>query len=328
MVGVYVALAVAAAAPLVALPPGESEERWRRALALVDLSVGAPAESSVWIEAAAGRWTVRVRDAAGDERSMTVDRPATQREREQVAFLASSLLEPVVDVPLPPAPTPVEPRRRRARPRPESAPLPEPVTPEPVRPLPPPTAWRPPAEPWVPGGRSWGAIVRQRPVAWGAAGLEITGRAGGRPMVGASVSGGLPVVGPWHAVGGVFAGAPSLLQPVDEARTVQMVRGWASVMGAAGRISAGPAVGVSWRRFAEPEGPVLAAWLPDLGLDGMLTVPVGPAAVRVRAHIGWDLVPVDLIVGDASPQRQAPLGWGLGVTFGTRRTALASDTLR
>lgn len=318
----------AGAAPLavVVVPPEAPVAEWSQAFGLVDLDVGIepPAGPAVWVERSTDGWRVRVRDSMGAVRSMPVDRPATQGDRERVAFLASSLLQPVVAVPLPPLPK--RPARRPAKV--EAAVETEPVVQVPPAPLAPALAWRRVRSPWLPSGRQWAPPLSNAPRAFGAVGVEATFRGGTRPLVGPALWGGLPLAEHLDVIGGIHLGLPAALTPPEAQRNVQGVRLWAAGHVTWQRWSAGPGVGMSWRRFSEEGRTVLATWIPDLHLAGMVRLPMRNLSLRVRAQLGWDLVPVDLVVGEGAPERRPPLHGALGVTVGTRRRPAVSATVR
>lgn len=146
-----------AASVPVRLPAGEVAADWQKPLALAGLAVGSPG-SGAWVELVAsdGKWIVRVRDATGAMHEAPVAPPDTAQEREDVALLAASLLEPMGFVPMVtgPAPDPPEPGPPHRVPTPlptEPAPPSSGVavrtpTPLPTEPAPPVTEV-PPAEP-------------------------------------------------------------------------------------------------------------------------------------------------------------------------------------
>lgn len=328
MVFLHVVLAAALGAPLapVSLPSGEPRSDWARALSLVELEVGEAHDgAAVWLRPGV-RWTIRVRDDAGQIRELDVATPRTQEDRERVAFLAASLLQPMVEVPLPAlAPEPALRRRRPARPTRDGLV----VAPVPLAPLPPPTVWRPGvARPWVPAGRTWGSEPRSPGAWWGALGLAVSVRAGVRPAGGLAAWIGWRGPEPWEAVGGVTVGLPARLAPVAEARTMQSVRGWLAgrITRGAWSVDAGP--GVSWRRFTEGGTPVAQPWIVDGHVGLGRWIDVGPLTVRIRAELTVDVVPVDLVVVDGSRRRLSPLGGGLGVTAGIRQTAARAGRMR
>ena len=76
----------------VVLPPGESTEAWRRPLALAGLRAG-EAEGTRWIELASddGHWVLRLHDRSVTS-EVAVKVPRTQQDREDIAWVAQSLM--------------------------------------------------------------------------------------------------------------------------------------------------------------------------------------------------------------------------------------------
>lgn len=170
LLGLLTLLALLLARPALAvpflLPDGEPAARWQAALPLAGDAVLDPSEPRIlgaaWVElqrtAQPDRWRLRVRDHQGTLHEVEVPVPASERQREEVVVLASSLLHPMAGgagglwdalaaaeepPPLPP-PLPVEqpPPLPVERPPPlpveQPPPLPVPVepTPAPVEPTP------------------------------------------------------------------------------------------------------------------------------------------------------------------------------------------------
>jgi hypothetical protein len=120
--------AAALAADGFVLPPGEPAEPWRAPLALADLTV-AP-EGPIWVTRADQRWHLYARGPDGAVRDAWLPAPVTASDREAAAFLARSLLVPlVIRAPSPPV------KARRSPPRPPKTPPPAPS--EPTIPAPP-----------------------------------------------------------------------------------------------------------------------------------------------------------------------------------------------
>lgn len=125
-------LSVAFAVPLL-LPPTEDASGWAEPAAMAGFELDVE-KSASWaqLEAGDGTWTLVVRDELGDERRIEIAEPATQADREELVFLASSLLTPsdpgpVADAPAPvPQPAPVPPPPARATPDVVTLPEPEP----------------------------------------------------------------------------------------------------------------------------------------------------------------------------------------------------------
>lgn len=125
----------------VRLPPGESEAAWRPAFKMADLEPApVDAESAVLIEDRGATWVLWARDDAGIVREVEVGSPTSSRDREDVAWLIVSLLNPspTIDLGLPPRRIEPKPPARERRPvvpapapvvepKPEPEPEPEPV---------------------------------------------------------------------------------------------------------------------------------------------------------------------------------------------------------
>jgi len=125
----------AMAATPVRLPPGESGADWRPAFKMADLeAAGVDAESAVLIEDRGSTWVLWARDDSGIVREVEVSTPTSSTDREDVAWLIVSLLNPspTIDLGLPPRmeerPKDLPPRIPVVAPEPvtEPAPAPEP----------------------------------------------------------------------------------------------------------------------------------------------------------------------------------------------------------
>jgi hypothetical protein len=103
------------------LPPGEEPAEWATALDLAGFDIGS-GRPGVEVRADGDRWVLLVWDASGGVRSAEVTRPASARAREDLVWLAASLLReadvpagrtPAMPaVPLPPPRIPSEPVAR------------------------------------------------------------------------------------------------------------------------------------------------------------------------------------------------------------------------
>ena len=141
-------MAVAFAAVPVTLPRGQNPSDWREPLMLAELELGEPGEGP-WVmlaSAESGPWWLVVRRADGSVERVSVQEPRTATDREDLAFLAASLLQPVAPVRVAPPPAPEvvvsppvspPPRRPAAPPPPpppppvsEPAPAPAPAPPD------------------------------------------------------------------------------------------------------------------------------------------------------------------------------------------------------
>ncbi len=129
-------MAVAFAAVPVTLPRGQSLSDWREPLMLAELEPGEPGEGA-WVmlaSAESGPWWLVVHRADGSVERVSVQEPCTATDREEIAFLAASLLQPLAPVRVAPPPVPevvvpprVSPPRRPVAPPPPPPPPPEPM---------------------------------------------------------------------------------------------------------------------------------------------------------------------------------------------------------
>ena len=119
-----VAVLLAGATP-VELPPTEDPADWEAALAMGGLAAG-PVGEGAWVrlEPAADGWTLRVRDRGGALHEVPVPEPGSEQEREDIVWLAVSLLHPAgVDAPDEPAPAPTPAPPPPPKPDPEPTPV-------------------------------------------------------------------------------------------------------------------------------------------------------------------------------------------------------------
>ncbi len=132
---------VHAAVPL-ELPEGEEPSGWQAPAELAGFELG-PSGEGPWarVEADGDSWSLLVEDRSGALRRVEVEVARTSAQREELAFLASSLLTPLPVVELEPATKPIP----RPAPRPEPEPEPVAVVAPPVvapEPLPVPLSLR------------------------------------------------------------------------------------------------------------------------------------------------------------------------------------------
>ncbi|MBN1337163.1 MAG: hypothetical protein JXB39_14480, partial [Deltaproteobacteria bacterium] len=81
------------------LPPGQAATEWQDALSLAGFRA-AQGSADVMLVPAASGWTLRVRDPSGRVREVAVPTVRTAEDRENVAWLAKSLLRTSVTVDL------------------------------------------------------------------------------------------------------------------------------------------------------------------------------------------------------------------------------------
>lgn len=281
------ALAAAQAASVpIRLPAQERVADWQEALSIAGLAVGVPGEGP-WVDVVAGSttWTVRVRDLAGVIHNAPVKPPTTELEREDLAMLAVSLLQPValpkpVKVAVPPPPV-------RTAPRVVPPPVPEPLPPEPDPTPEPPPVVAPPVEPepvratfqgrlGIAGEvRPWSAPTG---LLWGE--VQWVGPSPLRPSFGASVT--LP------------ADLPQITDDVAYWSSEVWVGAWyaASVPF---RFDFGIAGGVAARSFLKNDEPVGLAWIPVLSTRAEVPIVVtGWLTIEPGVHLQLDAREIDL----------------------------------
>ncbi len=152
-------IAAASATVPVELPPEQPAAAWAELLRAADMAPGPAAGfPAVHIEAGTRGWTLLVRDSSGAEHRVTVSPPTDEATREDLVWLAASLLRPVVPPdglasaqpePEPPQPEPPQPEPPTPSPEPPApstehrvpspeppAPSPEPTAPSPEPPAP------------------------------------------------------------------------------------------------------------------------------------------------------------------------------------------------
>lgn len=307
---------LALAAVPVRLPAGEQVEGWVRPLALAGLAVGSPG-SGAWVELLdeGSRWRIRAHARDGVVREATLPEPRDDAGREDVAWLALSLLEPVVStaprlptpsLPPPPAappPSPVRPTRVAASPEPvpdpipaAPAPPPAPLVPEPEEPLPEPAvaAPVPPPTPTLPAPATGPAL-------YGALGTGVGWRPGHSPTSSTWLSGELGLSRDVRV--GLLAAfdAPATILEAGEGRQVSAAD---AVLFVAAQSRGRLAV------HADLGGGVSERWFDEAAtLVGSGPVPVAVADADLRYRLGsWGRI-----------------GGGLGVRVDLRLTEVAVD---
>lgn len=289
---------------------------WADPLALAGLSVGAPgAGPYVEIVAAGSGWIVRVRDRAGEMHEAPVAPALTPQQREDVAFLAASLLEPM-GVPVearpapPPPPAAPRPRTPPVEPKPEEA-APEPPPVEPAAPEPPPVEPAPPepapAPPPPPAPRLQGRLggaVELRPfgtvtgVAW--AELQLVG-------------------GPLRpTLGGAWAG-PSRLATIEADARHQAADAWLGLVYAAdapARFDVGITAGLSVRPFTQRGESRGTAYVPVVTTRVEVPVRATPwLQVEPGVQLAIDTVEVDVRTPDGENVRVGDWSLRVGVAL-------------
>ena len=150
-------LALAEAAVPLEIPAGEDPLLWQEPAALAGLELG-PAGEGPWVRIEGGAsWTLVVEDRSGALRRLDVEPADEASEREELVFLASSLLTPLPRVEPAPAPRPTP----APEPEPEVEPLPVPTS-EPAPQLEPPPGLD--ASLRLAAGAGWGPGLGLEPV--------------------------------------------------------------------------------------------------------------------------------------------------------------------
>ncbi|MDP2306548.1 MAG: hypothetical protein Q8P18_11045 [Pseudomonadota bacterium] len=261
----------AAAAVPVRLPAQERVADWQEALTIAGLAVGVPGEGP-WVDVSAGptAWTVRVRDLDGVVHVTPVAPPLSEQDREDVAMLAASLLQPVA-VPSPvKAPVKVMAPVRTPPPVvPPPVPVPEP---EPVPPAPVPVPEPAPAPVVAPARATFqprvGLAVELRPwstptgIVW--AELQRVADTPLRPSLGGS-----------------------LAAPADLPQIAGDVRYWSGEVWVGAwyaapspiRFDFGATLGVAGRSFSKDGEPVGLAWIPVFSSRVEVPLQVAPGLV-------------------------------------------------
>ncbi len=278
-------LAAAQAAVPVRLPAQERVADWQEALTIAGLAVGVPGEGP-WVDVTGGAtsWTVRVRDLDGIVHVTPVAPPKTEQDREDLAMLAASLLQPIaVPPPVKVAVTPPPPVRPRVTPPPAPVvvvppPPPEPVPVPVVVPPPEPEPVHPTFQPRV------GVALEVRPwstptgLVW--AELQRVGESPLRPALGVSIA------------------APADLPQIEGDVRYWSGEVWVGAWYAAPeplRFDFGVTVGVAGRSFSKDGEPVGVALIPVLSTRLELPILVAPGLlVEPGVHMQLDTRQVHL----------------------------------
>lgn len=304
----------ARAATPVQLPPGEPVEPWRAPLALAGLTPGS-GRPGVEILVSGDRWVIIAWDASGVARAAELSRPNSASAREDLAWLAASLLrggaapkvaQPLpmpAPVPLPTTPAPPPPAPAAAPPKPkalaeepttaEAPPPPPPPSPAPAPAVPEPSpALSPALTPALSPALSPPPALDEPHVSIGAAALG-----GLRP--GQAATGGLSVVldarqAPFWADLRLYGVFSSGLIPVegDDALGLWGLSGSAGWAPRSGPIEPAFGAGISLNRvrFQQPGWVAQLAWDPALHLDGGVGLPIGGnLRLTLGARVGVDL---------------------------------------
>jgi hypothetical protein len=292
LVAAQALLSSAEAGVPIRLPAQERVADWQEALTIAGLSPGTPGDGA-WVDVTVGAtvWTLRVRDLAGVLHDATVAPPRTEQEREDVALLAASLLQPVA-VPVRVAAAPPPPVKPTPRPPPPPAPAwppaaevpvvvaaPEPVVVAPPPAPPAPEAAAPPAfegrvglagevRPWsVPTALVWGEV-------------QLVGSSPIRPAIGGSLT--------------APAGIPLITDDVHYWSGEVWVGAWYAA-DAPVRFDLGVTLGAAARTFLKDDLAMGVAWIPVFSTRVEAPLRVAPwLVVEPGVHLLVDTREVDL----------------------------------
>ncbi len=329
MIALLLALVGAAAAAVpVQLPPGESAAAWAEPLAMAGLVVGsASGGANVQIRSAASGWVLVVRSADGRVHEVPVSPATTDAAREDIGWLASSLLDGV-SVPSGPAPVAPPPPAAASAPsrtvRPSApvvvAPAPAPVqppsavVPEPApEPAPVPPAVSVTIEPLPAPGET------QRVRLSIGAGSALALRPGTGPTADFAIDTGVLPRVPVYLGFAVSGTPPAPLTQLVGDQTLSNVDlsfiiGYHPDAPVAPRADLG--VGVAWRQFKEADAIVAIVPFPTLSVRGGVAFRVADwASVEPGVRLGADLRGADLAMDGGKPVALSPWSFGLGVTF-------------
>jgi hypothetical protein len=275
---------VAAWALPVSLPPESVSEDWEEALRVAGLDTRQG--GAVALASGPEMWTLTVTDATGDVHRVQVPAPANHADREEIAWLAASLLEvePAPSLPAPSLPPPPEPVVQR----------PEPVQPHVVRVEAPSVAQVEPD------------LAVEVPTSLSVA-LGISDRAAVDLALGAHR-------GPWWAAAGVRGFEPAV--DVPEAG-MQLARMQLGVQQQVGALVGSFAAGTELRQWTAPRAASQWSLMPTATLGVGVAFRVGPLALVPRLSATADLRPTTVIRGDEV--RQQRLHGGLHVVFSRSR---------
>lgn len=328
-------LAVAAhAAPLV-LPAEAPAGEWAHALALAGLEPATTVtETCASILVSDGVWRLEVRHG-GATRSVPIDPPRTEAERERVAVLAASLLRSISGAGLPSLPSlpPPPPPRPAQRPRPAPAPSAVAAAPPPAPPAEPTPAPAPAPVAVTPAEPLDGPIALEDPSGPGARDARLgpwirgTGgvawRTGCAPAAAAGLLGGvrygilgLGVGGAWTSELGVAAlGADRGLSTIDALGGL-----WVLPSDPASRVDltmgAGLVGGWSTRRYTDSGVGVGMDGSAIVGGELLARAALGPVELGPVVRLATDLARTPLVV-DGRPagelaRTQATLALAIG----------------
>ncbi len=310
-VGAAMLLAVWAGVP-VTLPRGQDSADWQEALMLAGLESGPPADGP-WVivmETETGEWWLVVRRQDTSVDRVRIEAPHRQADREEIAFLASSLLMPVAKS-APVAPTKVvapTPKTTVVRPSPPPPEVPPPAAEVVVAP---PVAHNPVVPERVPSSAFLGVAV--------AGSAFLAGGVGGQ----AAVGGQLDYVSTQRRIGAVSVDwlAPAELTLAAGTQEVHRLDVSASLgtesLGGLRWMLGG---GASFRTVAEAGGLTSSGVLPVV--RGAVQQPIRVAARTYVMPTVWftaDLVQTRIQAEGAETLRLPGLGGGVGLAVRQRQ---------
>lgn len=282
-------LARAAVGVPVRLPAHERAADWQEALTIAGLTVGVPGDGA-WVDVSVGptSWTVRVRDLDGVVHVTPVAPPVSEQDREDLAMLAASLLQPVAvptslkaaakEAAATAAPPPVKPPSRPAT-TPAAAALPGPPSAE-VSVIVPPS--EPTAHARLEARVGLAAEIRLWSVPTGLVWTDVqwVGSSPLRPSVGGSLA------------------APAALPRIAGSVSYWSAELWAGAWYAAPaplRFDFGVTLGLAGRSFSKSGEPVGIAWIPVFSTRLEVPILVTPGLlIEPGVHIQLDARQVHL----------------------------------
>jgi len=298
-----------ALAPL-EIPEAEEAESWVNAAALAGLELGhADGGPSVSLEVRAGAWLMIVRDTQGITREVAVSPPGDHAAREELLFLAASLLHPIETGELlvkPPLeqPDPPDPPERAQLPVASFLTLPEAV-PSVARSAPAVVASRggPSVTAAVPASvvsSSTGEPANRRRLAVGPS-VRVDGNTA--PAVGVTVSGGVTRASHLRLGGLIEVRSPGVIRPLSPSDQLAS-SGLFAAPGAqgAGRWApyADALLGASLRRYYDSGGLVGAVTSTAVGLQLGATLPIEAMRIELFGRGAADLRSVEILHDDGS----------------------------
>lgn len=343
------AVGLAVAGPGIALPPAENLAQWRDVAALAGIALACDGGACVRVIVGVATWTLL---ADGGTRTVSVAAPRDEAGRSEVAWLASSLLTPLLPVgpaavppPIPspdspvaryPAPIATRSPRTPSTPGPVAIPAVEPAPPEPAVPLPVEPPPVPQAVVVAPAEPAPATVPRPPPPldldAVDPAPRVVPGARLG-VAVGSAVGVGVVPIGEvaatvappgWQFELGAGIGALAPLVGIERTYSEHRVDLWATTLVRPRPwLAVGVVGGVGHRAWRDAGVPAGSAWTPSAGIEARAVLRAGPGEGYLGVRGGGDLRPVDVIVAGESRGRLSRwwgrLGVGVVLPFGPGR---------